>query len=271
MRFRFRNVTILVVSALACLTGMAPGALAQTLSGCAMVSQPFQPPLIQLAAAKPASGEIAITYIGHATFLLETAAGVTAATDYNDYVRPAAVPVIATMNRAHSTHFSLRPDPGIAHVLRGWSEGEAQAQHDLQVRDLRVRNVATNIRNVAGGTAYNGNSIFIFESAGLCIAHLGHLHHTLSPQKLAEIGRIDVLFVPVDGAWTMDQDGMLEVLDAIHPRMVIPMHYFSRSTLERFLERMGARYAVRRAGGASIIVSQPSLPEKPELVVLEGR
>ncbi len=29
----------------------------------------------------------------------------------------------------------------------------------------------------------------------MCIAHLGHLHHTLSQQQLNEIGRLDVVFV----------------------------------------------------------------------------
>ncbi|MBV9201128.1 MAG: MBL fold metallo-hydrolase [Alphaproteobacteria bacterium] len=32
-----------------------------------------------------------------------------------------------------------------------------------------------------GGTRYNGNSIFVFDTADLCIAHLSHLHHTLTP------------------------------------------------------------------------------------------
>jgi L-ascorbate metabolism protein UlaG (beta-lactamase superfamily) len=47
-----------------------------------------------------------------------------------------------------------------------------------------VRSIATNIRNWSGGTERNGNSIFVFEIANLCIAHLGHLHHTLTQQQL---------------------------------------------------------------------------------------
>ena len=63
-----------------------------------------------------------------------------------------------------------------------------------------MRNVPTNIRNwIDGGTERHGNSIFIFEMAKLCIGHLGHLHHTLNQQQLDEIGRLDVVFAPVDG------------------------------------------------------------------------
>src|ERR1051325_8546467 len=60
-----------------------------------------------------ARGEIALTFVGHATFLIESPGGVRVATDYNDYVRPSVVPDVATMNRAHSTHYSARPDPAI--------------------------------------------------------------------------------------------------------------------------------------------------------------
>ena len=64
--------------------------------------------------------QVRVTYAGHSTFLIESPQGVRIATDYNDYVRPAAVPDIATMNHAHDSHFSNYPDPRIAHVLRGW-------------------------------------------------------------------------------------------------------------------------------------------------------
>jgi hypothetical protein len=77
------------------------------------------PSLIQRAQLK--LGDTRISYVGHSTFLLETQRGIRIATDYNDYVRPAVVPEIATMNRAHTTHYTNNPDPGIAHVLRGWN------------------------------------------------------------------------------------------------------------------------------------------------------
>ena len=86
------------------------------------------------------------------------------------------------MNRAHSTHYTDRPEPGIKFVLRGWKEDGKPTDHDLNFQDVRVRSVATNIRDYygGGGTERHGNSIFIFEVANLCIAHLGHLHHTLT-------------------------------------------------------------------------------------------
>src|SRR6516225_10363752 len=165
------------------------------------------------------SDQVRITYVGHATFLIESPQLVRIATDYNDYVRSPVTPDIVTMNHAHSTHFTNRVDPTIKYVLRGWRDDGGPANHDVTLRDVRVRSVATNIRDWGGGTERNGNSIFVFEVAGLCIAHLGHLHHTLTQQQLDDMGRIDVVMAPVDGSYTLDTDGMIEVLGAIKARM----------------------------------------------------
>ena len=125
-----------------------------------------------------------------------------------------SLPDIVTMNHAHTSHYTDRPDPRIKHVLRGWGPSPDQpARHDITFKDVRVRNVPTNIRDWrGGGTERHGNSIFIYEMANMCIAHLGHLHHTLNQQQLNEIGRVDVVFVPVDGSMTLDLEGMMEVL-----------------------------------------------------------
>jgi L-ascorbate metabolism protein UlaG (beta-lactamase superfamily) len=220
-----------------------------------------------------APDQVRINYVGHSTFLIESPQGVRIATDYNDYVRPFVLPDIATMNHAHDTHYTDRPDPRIKYVLRGWGPSPSEpARHDLQVKDVRVRNVPTNIRTWNGGTERHGNSIFIFEMANLCIAHLGHLHHTLTQQQLDEIGRIDLLFVPVDGNFTLDLDGMIEVLQAIKAPLMLPMHYFSAYTLQRFLNPVRPlSWPVETNPVPSVVVSKATIPVAPKLLVLPGR
>jgi L-ascorbate metabolism protein UlaG (beta-lactamase superfamily) len=230
---------------------------------------PFMRAALRLAALK--EGEVRINYIGHSTFLIESPKLVRVATDYNDYVKPPVLPDIATMNRAHSTHYTDRPDPGIKFVLRGWREDGKPAGHDIQVQDVRVRSVATNIRDWGGGTQRHGNSIFIYEVANLCIAHLGHLHHTLTQQQLNEIGRVDVVLVPVDGSYTLDLEGMIEVLVSLKAPLMIPMHFFSTYTLNRFTERISKDWDVEMAEVPSVVVSKHTLPTKPKLLVLPGR
>ena len=227
------------------------------------------PASLQLTAL--AAHEVRISYAGHSTFLIESPKGVRIATDYNDYVRVPGLPTIATMNRAHDTHFSEYPDPAIAHVLRGWAAANAPARHDVQVQDVRVRNVPTNIRDYAGGTDRHGNSIFIFEVGSLCIAHLGHLHHLLNQQQLDEMGKIDVVLVPVDGSFTLDLEGMMEVLRSLKAQLMIPMHYFSLYTLQRFLDRAREeKWDVEWAPVPSAVVSRATLPGTPKIMVMRG-
>ncbi len=95
-------------------------------------------------------GSIRITFLGHASFEIVSPKGVRAVTDYNGMNLPAAPPDIATMNDAHSTHYTLNPDPGIQHVLHGWSEDGKMPVIDLRVDDMHVTNVPTNIRKWTG-------------------------------------------------------------------------------------------------------------------------
>ncbi len=215
--------------------------------------------------------QVRITYIGHATFLIESPQLVRIATDYNDYVRPGILPDIITMNHAHSTHYTDHPDPNIKMVLRGWRDDGGPSAYDVTYQDVRIRSVATNIRDMNGGTERYGNSIFVFEIAGLCIAHLGHLHHTLTQAQLDEIGRVDVVFVPVDGSYTLDLDGMIDVLAALKAPLIIPMHYFSSYTLDRFLARVREQYPVAFNETPAFVLSKATLPTAPQIMVLPGR
>jgi L-ascorbate metabolism protein UlaG (beta-lactamase superfamily) len=221
---------------------------------------------LHLAGGAP-EDSVSITFLGHASFLIESPAGVRIVTDYNDAIRAPVTADIVTMNNAHPTHYSEAVEPGVKYVLRGWDPAGGVANHHLEYRDIRIRNVPTNVREL-GGTRYNGNSIFVFEVAGLCIAHLGHLHHTLTATHLAELGAIDVVMVPVDGTYTLNQQEMIEVLRQIGPKLVIPMHIFSQASLERFLAKAEGSYAVRWEPSPTLVLFRTELPENPSILVL---
>ncbi|MFO1114975.1 MAG: MBL fold metallo-hydrolase [Beijerinckiaceae bacterium] len=228
-----------------------------------------RPPFLKAALA---GDRVRLTFIGHASFLIETPGGTTAITDYNDYMRMPVTPVIATMNKAHSTHYSSHPDPAIKRVLRGWRVEGDGPRWDVTEGDLHVRNVPTNIRSwESGATEYDGNSIFIFEAAGLCIAHLGHLHHRLTPDHVKEIGHIDVVLAPVDGSYTLGVQGMLETIATLRAPLTIPMHIFGPSTLARFLDLAREKFEISNAGSNSVEIGRSSLPPKPTILVLDGR
>jgi L-ascorbate metabolism protein UlaG (beta-lactamase superfamily) len=212
---------------------------------------------------------VTLTYIGHSTFLIETPGGISIATDYSGWYTPPRMPMVATMNRAHSSHYTLTPDPAIKYVLHGWSDvpGE-KAEIDLTVGDTYIRNVTTDIRGGYGAPQADGNSIFIFEVAGLCIGHLGHLHYELTDAHYTEIGRLDIVMVPVDGGLTMGADSMSRIIKRLRSSLVLPMH--QQRPLANFLSMFGPDFDVVYASGNSIDVSMRTLPKKPQIYVAKG-
>lgn len=213
--------------------------------------------------------DVVITFVGHSTYQIESPEGVVIATDYSGVHRPPLSPDVVTMNKAHSTHFTLSPDAGIAHVLPGWSDTPGQkAAHNLMVKDAYIRNVTTDIRSY-GGFEENGNSIFIFEIAGLCIGHLGHLHHELTDDHYTEIGRLDVLMVPTDGGLTMGADSMSRVVQRLRSALILPMHR-GGAPLDRFIAMFDSRFDVVYGREDAMTVSIRSLPRKPRIVVPPG-
>ncbi|MFD1745235.1 MBL fold metallo-hydrolase [Rhizobium helianthi] len=227
----------------------------------------FQPPTpIE---ARRSLEEVRIRWIGHSTYSIETPEGVLIATDYSGYHRPQRIPDVVTMNKAHSTHYTLSPEAGIKHVLHGWSDQPGRkAEHHVVLGDAYIRNVSTDIR-AYGGFEENGNSIFIFEVAGLCIGHLGHLHHELSDGHYTEIGRLDVLMVPTDGGLTMGPDSMSRVVQRLRSSLILPMHR-SGPPLERFLAMFDGKYDIAYAREPEIVVSLRNLPRKPQILVPQG-
>lgn len=252
--------------ALSLATGSAHAAC-QLLAGGGWITET---PLVRQVALE--RDQVAITYVGHATFEIETPMGVRIATDYNNIHRPARLPRVITMNGAHSTHFTLNPDPAIEHVLFGWNPNGGPMDHDLTVEDVRIRNLQTNTRGWDGETRLLGNSIFVFEVADLCIAHLGHLHHRLTPEDLARLGTIDIVFAPVDNASTLRLDSLVEVIKAVSPRIVIPMHAYTFGSRESFVARMTAEgFRAETSPTPLYIASRAALPVEQTVLVLPER
>ncbi|WEA24764.1 MBL fold metallo-hydrolase [Rhizobium binxianense] len=216
--------------------------------------------------------DVKFTFLGHSTFEIETPGGIIIATDYNGWYRPGTTPDVVTMNKAHTTHFTLTPDPGIKHVLHGWSDVPGgKADIDLVVGDAYIRNVPTDIRFSygLGGSQENGNSIFIFEIAGLCIGHLGHLHYELTDTHYIEIGRLDIVMVPVDGGLTMGADSMSRVIKRLRSSLILPMHRRG-PPVDAFVSMFGKDFDIAYATDDSITVSMRTLPKKPLIYVLQG-
>jgi len=156
--------------------------------------------------------------------------------------------------------------------LHGWRDDGGPARIALTYRDVNITNVPTNTRDyTTGGTLPYGNSIFVFATAGLCIAHLSHLHHDLNADDLAQLGHIDIVMAPIDGFLTLSLDDMSHVLDALHAPVVIPMHSFSSRDMGAFLSLMQDRYRVLRNPSPTVHLTREDIPTQPEILVLPPR
>ena len=213
---------------------------------------------------------VRINYVAHATFLIQTPGGMNIATDFTGFLgNTTLIPDVVTMNHAHSTHWTPNPDPAIPHVLPGWGDFGEGIEHHLDLGEVLVRNVSTDIRSQFSGVEENGNSIFIFEVEGLCIGHLGHLHHEPNEQQYAAIGRLDVVMVPVDGGYTLPREVMVRIVERLKSSVVIPMHWFSEFAREAFLEQISESFVIDRRSEPFIELSLRDLPSRPTVVVLQ--
>lgn len=223
-------------------------------------------------AAKPA--EVEITYAGHSTYFIDTPGGLRIATDYSGAYQVGRLPDVVTMNRAHSSHYSLVPDKRIPHVLHGWGEDGKPALISTRIGDTFIRNVTTDIRRYVGDDfgadmIRDGNSIFVFEVAGLCIGHLGHLHHKLDDSHFAQIGRLDIVMVPIDGTYTMSLDGVSDITRRLRASVVLPMHRFA-TPLDDFMRRIGRQFEIDRRLERFFRISRETLPSTPTVIILDG-
>src|SRR4051794_480616 len=265
--------SFLVVIAL--LGSLVASAGAQERSEClAMANAPPRATPVSLRRMAAKTDEVAITYAGHSTYYIDTPAGVRIATDYNGAYTTGRLPDVVTMNRAHGTHYTLFPDPHIAHVLHGWGDNAQPAKIALRVGDVLIRNVTTDIRRYFGEDSNgemikDGNSIFIFEVGGLCIGHLGHLHHKLDDSHFAAIGRLDIVMVPIDGSYTMSLEGVSEITKRLRASVVLPMHRFA-TPLDDFMRRIGRDFAIELKPERTLRISRGSLPATPTVIILDG-
>jgi len=117
-------------------------------------------------------------------------------------------------------------------------------------------------------------TIIHFVADGLHLVFLGDLGHSLSEAELAPIRGADVVLAAAGGPPTIDFREIPPLLDAIGPKVVIPMHYktpkinLNIQPVERFLEVLPAD-PVRRVGACSIGLDRTNLPDVRTIFLLD--
>ena len=160
-----------------------------------------------------------ITYLGHASFLLETAAGTRIVTDpYGQDILPHPVEAadVVTMSHEHFDHCELREVKGGYAAV---NTAEART-----IRDVKISCVPC-WHDEVQGQKRGPNRAYIFEADGLKIVHLGDLGEAPTPALIAACSQADALMIPVGGFFTLSGEEAWAAAKALQPKLILPMHY----------------------------------------------
>ena len=208
-----------------------------------------------------------IKWLGHATFLITSDTGTKIITDpyapaekltYGEIKESAD---IVTVSHDHFDHSNVASVQGKPEVARGNSV----------LKGIKFHGIPT-YHDQAQGQQRGNNTIFCFEVDGLKICHLGDLGHQLTDKQVAEIGKVDILLVPVGGFYTIDSSMAGKTFDQLKPRVIIPMHFktskcaFPISGVDEFLK---GKKDISRLDASEIEFWARELPSDTQIIVLK--
>ncbi len=214
-----------------------------------------------------------LTWSGQSMFTLKVANGPTVVMDpvtstMGYKLSPISGVDAVTVSHEHGDHNNVAIASGTPKILRALANND-WAKIDETIKGVRIRSVNT-FHDDSQGSARGKNGVFVFEANGLRIAHLGDLGHQLSAEQLSAIGPVDVVIVPVGGFYTVDAAGATKVVDALKPKVVIPMHYKTPVVMNAFLPvdnfLVGKTYQV--VSGNQLSLSSDTLPKTTTVFVL---
>ncbi len=210
-----------------------------------------------------------IKYLGHAAFVITSNKGVKIITDpyapgpdltYGEITESADV---VTVSHGHHDHNNVAAVKGNPEVVNRAGRSEAGG--------IEVRGIASS-HDDARGRLRGDNVIFCFEVDGVRVCHLGDLGHRLDDKQLKEIGRVDVLFVPVGGLYTIDAEVATEVCNQLKPRVIMPMHYKTEKGLPNIAgvdEFLRGKANVSRPDSSQAEFKPGELPATGQIIVLK--
>jgi L-ascorbate metabolism protein UlaG (beta-lactamase superfamily) len=208
-----------------------------------------------------------IKWLGHAAFLITTDSGTRIITDpyepednlkYGEIKESAD---IVTVSHGHSDHNNTAAVQGNPQVVRKTTEAKG----------IKFKGIPT-YHDDAGGSKRGSNTIFCFEAEGLNVCHLGDLGHVLSNTQAAELGKVDMLLIPVGGFYTIDTKAATQVCDQLKPRVIIPMHYqnnrcsFPIKGVDDFLK---GKDNVSRLDTSEVELKAGEMPANTQIMVLK--
>jgi len=174
---------------------------------------------------------------------------------------------IVTVSHKHQDHNAISQIEGSPYIVDGPGEYEIKGVgiigiplfHDDKKGALR-----------GSITAYH------IEIDGINIVHLGDIGAPLTNDEIERLDGVDILFVPVGGSVTLDQNQIVSVISEIGPMIVIPMHYKTpRHDAKAFGDLAPVTTFLKSMGKEEIqpipklSITKDKMPTEMQIVVLE--
>jgi L-ascorbate metabolism protein UlaG (beta-lactamase superfamily) len=168
---------------------------------------------------------------------------------------------IVTVSHPHPSHSYIQGVNG-AKVVRGPGEYEISGVLIIGL---------TAYHDSVKGQSRGKNTIYLMEVDGVTICHLGDIGHVLDDKLIEDMGKVDILMLPVGGMNTITPAMAAETIRKAEPKVVIPMHYQTPASkrelepLESFLKEMGQSAIEPKP---KLNINKNNLPLTMQVVVL---
>ena len=153
-----------------------------------------------------------IIWHGHSCFSVETDGGTAVFDPYGDGSVPGYAPLRLEADAVFCSH-------------------EHRDHSAEELVSLSGRGFTPEVESISSfhddklGLLRGKNTVHILHDGELRVAHLGDLGHMPGRRLLAALTGVDALLIPVGGYYTIDAATAKKIVDAVSPRVVIPMHY----------------------------------------------
>jgi L-ascorbate metabolism protein UlaG (beta-lactamase superfamily) len=228
-------------------------------------------------AAAADAKKLVLRWHGQSFFELETSKGTRIVFDphaIEEYGRIEVKADLILISHLHNDHTQVQvvSNRDKAKTIFGVKAGRRAEWNliDEQFRDVHVSTVGTYHDN-SQGMERGKNAVFIVEADGLRLVFLGDLGHRLTANQIKQIGKVDVLLIPVGGVYTLNGSEAKDVVAQLKPRKyIVPMHYGTRVfedvlPVDEFLDE---QKNVRRFSGNRLEIETDFAPKEPMIAVL---
>ncbi len=219
-----------------------------------------------------------LKWYGQAAFSVTSDAGLTIITDpytpetagYEPILDPADVVITSSDNDSfHCRADLILGNPVAINALAVAQSGGERVEKGVTFRAIAAMEALNHRYHDP-----DANALYRFEVDGIRIGHMGDVGNALSDEQIDFFRDLDVLLALAGGHPTIELDDLMTVINAVRPRLIVPMHfrtlrYKPRNSfwIETFLGNFPDEQ-VDFACDYEVNLSKADLPESTRVLVL---